>query len=234
MKKNIRPFVAGCLVTLLLTGLVGTALATVGSRTVTVDYNNIKVTLDGQAVNLVDANGNTVEPFSIAGTTYLPIRAVASALGLNVSWDSATSTAVLTTKGQSNPISTPAQQQGTEAGNYSITIDGAKLANDYYGDPAVIVTYTWTNNSDEAISAFVALSCKGFQQGVQLETALMGTDSGFDPRSTIELKPGASTTVQSAFKLNDTTSPLSVEITELLSFEDTGTVSKTFELTGLK
>lgn len=103
MKKNIRPFVAGCLVTLLLTGLVGTAMATVGSRTVTVDYNNIKVTLDGQAVNLVDANGNTVEPFSIAGTTYLPIRAVASALGLNVSWDSATSTAVLTTDSYQAP-----------------------------------------------------------------------------------------------------------------------------------
>ena len=56
MKKSVKPFIAGCLTTLLLVGLAGTAMATVGSRTVTVDYNDIKVTLDGKAVDLVDAN----------------------------------------------------------------------------------------------------------------------------------------------------------------------------------
>ena len=42
-----------------------------------------------------DANGNTVEPFIIDGTTYLPVRAVSNALGLNVGWDDATSTVSL-------------------------------------------------------------------------------------------------------------------------------------------
>lgn len=97
MKKNWKGFLSGCLVTVAVTALIGTANATVGRQTVEVDYNDIKVTLDGQAVALVDANGSAVEPFSIDGTTYLPVRAVSNALGLDVNWDGATSTVILTT-----------------------------------------------------------------------------------------------------------------------------------------
>lgn len=97
MRRNFGGFLSGCLVTAAVVGLIGTAAATVGRQTVSVDYNNIKVTLDGQQVSLVDANGATVEPFAIDGTTYLPVRAVASALGLEVGWDSATSTVTLAT-----------------------------------------------------------------------------------------------------------------------------------------
>ena len=97
MKRNWKSFLSGCLTTLAVVGLVGTAAATVGKQTVTVDYNDIKVTLNGEQVALVNANGSPVEPFAINGTTYLPIRAVATALGLDVSWDSTTNTAVLST-----------------------------------------------------------------------------------------------------------------------------------------
>ena len=113
-----RSFLSGCLVTLLAVGLIGTAAATVGRRTVEVDYNNIKVTLDGQQVALVDANGSPVEPFAINGTTYLPIRAVATALGLDISWDATTSTAVLTT---------PQNQTDTAAGTVIYNENGVTV-----------------------------------------------------------------------------------------------------------
>lgn len=93
-------FLAGVLVTVLTLGIVGTAVATVGKQTVAVDYSNIKVTLNGQAVDLVDANGTPVEPFAINGTTYLPVRAVASTLGLDVGWDPLTSTVILSSSKQ--------------------------------------------------------------------------------------------------------------------------------------
>lgn len=96
--KNWKGFVAGVLVTVLAIGLFGTALATAGSRSVTADYNNIKVTLNGDTINLADANGAPVEPFAINGTTYLPVRAVANALGLDVGWDQTTATVSLSTK----------------------------------------------------------------------------------------------------------------------------------------
>lgn len=109
MKGQWKSFVAGVLVTLLLVGSIGTAAATVGKKTAELNYNNIKVTLDGNAVNLVDANGNPVEPFTINGTTYLPVRAVAGAFGLEVEWDGATQTVILKHPSAIDPTADPTQ-----------------------------------------------------------------------------------------------------------------------------
>lgn len=76
-----------------------TAFATVGSRTAELWYNNIKIMINGKEVTPVDANGNAVEPFTIDGTTYLPVRGIASSLGMNVGWDAATSTVTLDNPG---------------------------------------------------------------------------------------------------------------------------------------
>ena len=104
MKGNIKSFVSGCIVTATVVGLVGSAAATVGQKTVALDYNDIKVTLDGKRVTLVDANGKAVEPFAIDGTTYLPVRAVSDALGLEVGWDGATSTVILNAPTAEKPV----------------------------------------------------------------------------------------------------------------------------------
>lgn len=103
MKNQWKGFISGVLVTLLLTGTVGTTAATVGTKAAELEYNNIKVTLDGAPVKLVDANGNPVEPFVISGTTYLPVRAVAGALGLGVDWDGSTQTVILKHSGAVQP-----------------------------------------------------------------------------------------------------------------------------------
>ena len=87
------------LVLVLVVVLTTTVFATVGSRTAELFYNNIKVMINGKEVVPTDANGNTIEPFIIEGTTYLPVRGVASALGLNVGWDAETSTVLLDNPG---------------------------------------------------------------------------------------------------------------------------------------
>lgn len=101
MKKNHNILFT---VLLALTVLLGSAAATTGRRQVEVDYNDIKVLLNGEAVNFVDANGEPVEPFAINGTTYLPVRAISSALGLEVGWDSETSSVTLDTPETSKPV----------------------------------------------------------------------------------------------------------------------------------
>lgn len=103
MKAQWRGFLCGVLTALLLVGLVGTAAAVSETRVVELIYQDIKVTLDGDPVNLVDANGNPVEPFMLDGTNYLPVRAVASALGLEVGWDGATCTVLLEHPADSKP-----------------------------------------------------------------------------------------------------------------------------------
>lgn len=91
-----RGFLAGVLATLLVMCLVGTAGATSGKVQQEIEYRDIKVSLDGQVLDLRDAKGNTVEPFMFAGTNYIPARALAESLGLNVAWDGSTATVVLT------------------------------------------------------------------------------------------------------------------------------------------
>ena len=231
MKTNMKSFVSGCLVTATLVGLIGSAGAMVGQRTANLDYNNIKVTLDGQQVELVDANGNAVEPFAINGTTYLPVRAVSNALGLGVGWDAATSTVTLTSDGNSNET-TPPDNSGDvsgKVGDYSVVIKSATVTTDYEGNPAIVVTYNWTNGSDETMMAMTALSSKAFQDGIQLESALMTSDN-YTPNVATELKPGASLDVQAAYVLRNTTSPVEFELSEFLSYDNTQVVTKTFNI----
>ena len=111
MKK--RSFVAGMLTMLLIMTLVVPAAATVGKITKELEYRDISVTLDGVKLDLKDAKGNPVEPFMFEGTNYLPVRALAESLGLNVAWDGKTATVVLTTP--SAPTSPNAGVVGTPA-----------------------------------------------------------------------------------------------------------------------
>ena len=87
------------------------------------------------------------------------------------------------------------------ASDYAVTIDGATVTEDYEGNPAVIVDYTFTNNSDEATSFAVACHAKVFQNGVQLENAITTEDLGNGYMA--EIKPGATTTARMAYSLTD-------------------------------
>lgn len=95
MKERGKGFIAGVVASAVFVGLIGTAAATVGSRTVQADYSDIKVILNGEKITPKDANGLTVEPFAVNGTTYLPVRAICDAVGLDVGWDGETNTVLL-------------------------------------------------------------------------------------------------------------------------------------------
>lgn len=93
--KRIPGFLAGFLTAALITALCFPAFAST-VRQLNANYSGIKITLDGAEIVPTDANGATVEPFTVDGTTYLPVRAIANALGLNVEWDGTTQTVKLT------------------------------------------------------------------------------------------------------------------------------------------
>lgn len=98
MKRNWKTWITGGLVLTVLVGILAIpSLAMTGRKTANLDYHNMKVTLNGQTLDLRDADGNSVEPFTIDGTTYLPVATIGRALGLNVAWDAANQTVVLTT-----------------------------------------------------------------------------------------------------------------------------------------
>ncbi len=113
MKKH--HFFAGLLAGIILLAAGGTIVASTGAVTISVNYSDIKITVDGTQINPTDGNGNTVEPFIYNGTTYLPVRAVAEAVGKNVAWDGSTKTVALTTPGNTGSAPAPAAPVQTSA-----------------------------------------------------------------------------------------------------------------------
>lgn len=96
MKKYVKGMISGLCIGVMISLM--TAYASTGGVSKWVDYNNIKLSINGKEVVPKDANGNVVEPFTIDGTTYLPVRAVANALDLLVEWDGETNTVILNEK----------------------------------------------------------------------------------------------------------------------------------------
>lgn len=97
------------IIIVMISSLALSVSASTGTVQRTLSYNDIKITLDGQEITPLDANGNSVEPFIIDGTTYLPVRGIASALGLDVNWDQTSKTVQLSTG--SAPAQTTANDQ---------------------------------------------------------------------------------------------------------------------------
>ena len=92
-KQARRVVVLAAFAATLLAGIgIGAAASGSVTRTIEANYMNIKLVVDGAEVTPKDAAGNVVEPFASGGTTYLPVRAVANALGKEVTWDGNTNT----------------------------------------------------------------------------------------------------------------------------------------------
>ncbi len=89
-KDKLKGFVIGIIAASV--AISATAFAQNIQKTLNAVYRDIKLVVDGNSTTPKDANGNIVEPFIVDGTTYLPVRAVAEALGKEVSWDAETST----------------------------------------------------------------------------------------------------------------------------------------------
>lgn len=121
------------------------------------------------------------------------------------------------------------QGKGT-LGDYTVEIKDATLTEDYAGDPALLVTYSFTNNSDTEHSFTVAISDEVYQDGIQLKPAISAIGSDIDTSSQLSnIKPGATIEVPALYSLENTTSDVEVELSELISLSDAKVV-KTFNI----
>lgn len=184
MKGQWKGFAAGMLVMLLVVCMVGTVGATVGKRTIEAAYSNIQVTLDGKTVKLADANGNAVEPFTIEGTTYLPVRAVANALGLEVDWDAATNTVVLKSSATEQPQQPEPSENETPAGEKHLVQPGEAFTEGGYitlADVEILYDgkgFAVKNNSEDIIR--ITASIVGVKADGTYEVLQMPSFSGID------------------------------------------------------
>lgn len=85
-----------CITMALLVGISAGALAAGKVEQIQAYLNRgITIRLNGEEQSMYDVKGNRVYPISYNGTTYVPIRAVSTMLGLDVEWDGATNTVLL-------------------------------------------------------------------------------------------------------------------------------------------
>jgi hypothetical protein len=82
---KFKQLVIGMIIGALLFGCIP-ALGANGAKTISVLYNNIKITVDGKELK------TNVEPFQYNGNTFVPIRVISEALGVNVNWNDKTKT----------------------------------------------------------------------------------------------------------------------------------------------
>ena len=90
LRKNYKGIIIGIIIGLLFSNLI--VFADNAVKQINATYRNIRLVVDNTLIIPKDANGVSVEPFISSGTTYLPVRAVAEALGKEVNWDGNTNT----------------------------------------------------------------------------------------------------------------------------------------------
>ena len=71
------------------------SFAKTSTEQTTIYYQDIKISVNGEELIPRDSEGGIVEPFIIDGTTYLPVRAICEALGLDVTWDEQNNTIII-------------------------------------------------------------------------------------------------------------------------------------------
>lgn len=105
-------------------------------------------------------------------------------------------------------------------GDFKCVVKGAKLTKDWEGKDAVLITYEFTNNSDSPISFDGALDDKLYQDGIELESAILSNDEEAKLIDAVDLKPGITKEVKKAYSLRNKKSEIEVEIQEVFSFSD--------------
>lgn len=93
--------------------------------------------------------------------------------------------------------------QGDELGNFVCDVTEVSQTTDANGDPAIIVTYSFTNNSDTAIDFDSALYTIVKQNDGTLLRTVLGTSDDTALADTTATEPGATSKVMRAYTLNN-------------------------------
>lgn len=114
--QRIKDMILGAAVMLLAVGTAPAVYAKVADMDISVMFRDIKIMANGRELRTEQ------EPFLYEGTAYLPVRAVAEALGCTVTWDADTKTVTL--EEEAVPASKPQTTSTTSATSTTSTTSG--------------------------------------------------------------------------------------------------------------
>lgn len=100
--QKIKYFVLGAVMAIIFSALAMPAMGSMIQKQISVS-TGVNIYVDDVKLNPVDSSGRPVDVFVYNGTTYLPVRAVADAVGKPVYWDGKTSSVYLGKHDSSEP-----------------------------------------------------------------------------------------------------------------------------------
>lgn len=165
-----------------------------------------------------------------AGETAAPASAAAEASAANTEETAAATEDAAAETAEATSEAPVAADAGT-IGDVDAKILDAAIGKDYEDKPVILIGVEWTNNAEEATSAMMALMGTAFQDGVELDTAIVidDDDKHDTAAQTKDIKPGKTQTVWLAYLLDNESSPVEFELAEAFSFDDAKLV-KTFDV----
>lgn len=106
-----------------------------------------------------------------------------------------------------------------------------RSGNDYNNAQTVLVTYQWTNKTDNNQAFETLLNAKVFQNGQELDMAIYSQPpQGYDAQSALaQLQPNAQGTATIGYVLKDS-SPVTVEVSDLLTVNGSPKVTHVYNL----
>jgi len=119
-------------------------------------------------------------------------------------------------------------------GDCNVVIESIRFAEDYEGKPIVIVKYQFTNYAEDAASFLISVNDTVYQNGVGLNDCIFVAESAnfSSDNMSKKIKTGSTIVVEEAYVLNDTTTPIEVEVEESFAFGEAKKVTKVFEING--
>jgi hypothetical protein len=128
-------------------------------------------------------------------------------------------------------IAATQSEDNTVLDTYQVEIKDSRLTEDYEGNPVVVITYAFTNNSSESAAFWLAVEDTVYQNGEALERAFSLKDGDPYDRSKQDedIQSGDTLDIEVAYILNNTETDLDVEAKVYVDFTH-DTVSKTISI----
>lgn len=95
----------------------------------------------------------------------------------------------------------PKKSEEKQPDKYEVTIGTLTQITDFNGDPAAKITFNFTNNSDEAAAFIGSVYVEVYQDGQQLEVAVVTSGDVNMESFLTKIKTGTSLDVEQAYKL---------------------------------
>lgn len=113
---------------------------------------------------------------------------------------------------------------------FNVELLSTSISQDYEGKPVLVVEYNFTNNSDESASFMFSCQDKAFQNGIECDNTVFGCDEIDSQQQLNEIQPGTTYALKIGYHLQDTTSPVDIEVTSLDFIDEETLLKQTIEL----